>query len=71
MPMTVRALAGDTVDAVCWRHLGRTMGVTEAVFDANPGIAAIGVQLPAGHPILIPDTVATVRTESRTTKLWD
>jgi phage tail protein X len=69
--MQVRAQAGDTVDAVCWRHVGRTQGVTEAVLNANPGLAGIGVTLPAGHPIEIPDTVATVRTETRTLKLWD
>ncbi|MGM7571152.1 tail protein X, partial [Klebsiella pneumoniae] len=27
--MKVRAYQGDTVDALCWRHYGRTQGVTE------------------------------------------
>ncbi|PAM39548.1 tail protein X, partial [Klebsiella pneumoniae] len=26
--MKVRAYQGDTVDALCWRHYGRTQGVT-------------------------------------------
>ncbi|WP_404936626.1 tail protein X [Pseudomonas aeruginosa] len=26
----------DTVEALCWRHYGRTAGVTEAVLEAKP-----------------------------------
>ncbi|MEA3581460.1 tail protein X [Klebsiella pneumoniae] len=37
--MKVRAYQGDTVDALCWRHYGRTQGVTEQVLQANPGLA--------------------------------
>ena len=69
--MLVRAHAGDTVDALCWRHLGRTLGVTEAVLNANPGLAAVGVTLPAGHRVEIPDTIIDVRTTARINKLWD
>ena len=69
--MQVRALSGDTVDMVCWRHLGRTQGVTEAVMVANPGIAGIGPTLPAGHLVYIPDTITQVRADLRTVKLWD
>ncbi|WP_132885173.1 tail protein X [Pseudomonas aeruginosa] len=29
----------DTVEALCWRHYGRTAGVTEAVLEANHGLA--------------------------------
>lgn len=67
----VRARAGETVDAVCYRVLGRTMGVTEAVFAVNPGVAALGATLPAGHPIVIPDFIDATRAESRVYKLWD
>lgn len=69
--MRVRAHAGDTVDAVCWRHLGRTLAVVEAVFLANPGLAAVGVTLPAGHPIEIPDAIMDVRSTPRVYQLWD
>ncbi|OUH27636.1 tail protein X, partial [Klebsiella pneumoniae] len=27
--MKVRALQNDTVDQLCWRHYGKTAGVTE------------------------------------------
>ncbi|HFU8467441.1 tail protein X, partial [Escherichia coli] len=35
--MKVRALQGDTVDLLCFRHYGTTQGVTAQVLDANPG----------------------------------
>lgn len=38
--MKVRAHQYDTVDALCWRHYGRTQGVTEQVLKANPGLGA-------------------------------
>ncbi len=55
--MKVRAHQYDTVDALCWRHYGRTQGVTEQVLKANPGLAEYGpfacragqVWGPAGH----------------------
>lgn len=40
--MKVRAHQYDTVDALCWRHYGRTQGVTEQVLKANPGLAEYG-----------------------------
>ncbi|MEG6501264.1 tail protein X, partial [Escherichia coli] len=36
--MKVRALQGDTVDLLCFRHYGTTQGVTAQVLDANPGL---------------------------------
>lgn len=46
--MKVRAHQYDTVDALCWRHYGRTQGVTEQVLKANPGLAEHGPFLPHG-----------------------
>lgn len=69
--MRVRAQAGDTVDALCWRHLGRTLSVTEAVLGANPGLAAVAVTLPAGHPVDIPDNIMDSRATTRVYRLWD
>lgn len=37
--MKVRALQNDTVDQLCWRHYGKTAGVTEKVLEANPGLS--------------------------------
>lgn len=37
--MKVKALQGDTVDLLCFRHYGTTQGVTEQVLAANPGLS--------------------------------
>ncbi|MGT7898878.1 tail protein X [Escherichia coli] len=53
--MKVRAHQYDTVDALCWRHYGRTQGVTEQVLKANPGLAEYGPFLPHGLQVELPD----------------
>ncbi|MBB5447091.1 MULTISPECIES: tail protein X [unclassified Paraburkholderia] len=60
--MNVRALQGETIDAMCWRIYGRTDGVVEAVLEANPGLAAQGVFLPAGFPVSMPDPTGVTGT---------
>ena len=67
--MKVRAYQGDTVDALCWRHYGRTQGVTEQVLQANPGLAEHGPFLPHGLQVDLPD-IATTSTV-QTLQLWD
>lgn len=46
--MLVRSLQGDSVDALCWRHLGRTDGVVVETLRINPGLADLGPILPVG-----------------------
>ncbi|RRA47068.1 tail protein X, partial [Cronobacter sakazakii] len=46
--MKTFALQGDTLDAICARHYGRTEGVVETVLTANPGLAELGAVLPHG-----------------------
>lgn len=55
---TVTSIAGETVDLICRRHYGDESGYTEAVYDANRGLAALGAFLPAGVVILLPEIVA-------------
>lgn len=64
--MKVRAQQYDTVDALCWRHYGRTQGMTEQVLQANPGLAEHGPLLPHGLEVELPDvtTTATVQASS-------
>ena len=50
---TVRAREHDTLDALAWRHLGRTAGVVEATLQATPGLAARAVDLGAGEPVTL------------------
>ncbi len=71
--MIVTAQAGETVDALCWRVLGRTEGVTEQAYDLNPDLAALGPTLPGGTLVRLPDIEANTATQTRraTVKLWD
>ena len=67
---SLRAQQGDTVDAICWRHYGRTAGVVEQVLDANPGLADLGPVIPHGTLIQLPEQA--VRAERRQmVNLWD
>lgn len=67
--MRVQAQQYDTVDALCWRHYGRTEGVTEAVYRANPGLAELGPILPTGYWLELPNT--TVPAQQNIIQLWD
>ena len=40
--MRVHAHQGDTLDALLWRHTGRTAALVEATLLANPGLADLG-----------------------------
>lgn len=60
----------DTVDALCWRHYGRTAGVVEAVLDANPGLADHGAVLPAGLLVNLPEIQAAAP-DRPMVNLWD
>ncbi|MOA46868.1 Phage Tail Protein X [compost metagenome] len=67
---TVITHQGDTIDALCWRHYGRTAGVTELVLEANPGLADFGAILPHGTTVNLPD--APQQAEQRqVVNLWD
>lgn len=67
---SVRALQGDTVDAICWRYYGRTAGVVEQVLDANPGLAEFGPVLPNGTLINMPQAAAQA-VQRQVVNLWD
>ena len=65
----VRSLQGETVDALCWRHYGRTAGVVEAVLEANPGLAHLGDVLPVGTLVSMPGLPA--QPQRQVVNLWD
>ncbi|TNB92208.1 phage tail protein [Pseudomonas jessenii] len=69
MAVSIRAQQNDTVDALCWRHYGRTAGVTEAVLEANPGLADYGPILPQGLLVQMPDAHAAAP-QRKTVHLW-
>jgi phage tail protein X len=70
MAISIRAQQNDTVDALCWRHYGRTAGVTEAVLDANPGLADHGPTLPQGLVVQMPEAQAAAP-RRQIVSLWD
>lgn len=70
MTVSIRAQQNDTVDALCWRHYGRTAGVTEAVLDANPGLADHGPTLPQGLLVKMPEAQAAAP-QRQMVNLWD
>lgn len=62
---------GDTVDFICWRHYGTERGgVTEAVLEANRGLADSGPVLPAGLRITLP-AMAQPAQAQKVISLWD
>lgn len=70
MATQLRSNQGDTLDALCWRHYGRTAGVTEAVIEANPGIADHGPTLPQGTLVQLPEQPPAAPTRQQV-NLWD
>lgn len=61
--MIVRTRQGETIDALCWRYYGRTNGAVEAVLEANANLADIGVVLPVGTLVEMPDIKTIVSTK--------
>lgn len=70
MANPVRTQQNDSVDALCWRHYGRTAGVTEAVLAANPGLADHGPLLPQGLVVNMPEAQASAP-QRQMVNLWN
>jgi phage tail protein X len=70
MAVSIRAQHNDTVDALCWRHYGRTAGVTEAVLEANPGLAEHGPTLLHGLLVKMPE-VQVAALQRQIVSLWN
>lgn len=70
MSTTQRTIQNDTVDALCWRHYGRTAGVSEAVLAANPRLADHGPVLPAGLLVTLPE-LQNAAPQRQMVNLWD
>ncbi|EYC51458.1 tail protein [Hylemonella gracilis str. Niagara R] len=71
----VRSERNDSVDALCFRHLGTTAGgVVEQTYALNRGLAALcgpsGI-LPEGTLVTLPDATAALTQTDSTVHLWD
>lgn len=76
MTQTVTARSGDTLDALCWRHLGTTSGgVVETAFELNrtgsASLAELGDHIPEGTSVMLPDPPARTATTLETVNMWD
>ena len=71
--MIATAQHGETLDALCWRVLGKTAEVTEQALAANPGLADLGVLLPGGTQVDLTAAAAQASkpTRRQTISLWD
>lgn len=69
--MIILAREGEALDQLVWRAFGRTDGITEQVLDMNPGLADLGVRLPADTPIKLPDFAAVAPVTRDIVTLWD
>lgn len=69
--MQVRAQQYDTLDLLCWRHLGATANVVEAALELNPGLADCGPYLPHGRLVTLPDPTVTTTKTAQIVQLWD
>ncbi|KPU83667.1 hypothetical protein JI58_08130 [Marinosulfonomonas sp. PRT-SC04] len=69
MSNTYTTQEDDVLDAIVYRHYGRHQGTTEAVLEANRGLASYGLVLPAGLTITLPDIEADQPVQS--VKLYD
>lgn len=59
---------GDVLDAICWRHYGRTAGVFEKVLVSNRHLAEMPAVLPAGIKINLP--IIDEPKSNQKIKLW-
>lgn len=66
---SVRAQQGDTIDSLCWRHLGSSAQV-EATLELNPGLASLGPTLPNGQSVTLPDST-DAQPKTNLIQLWD
>ncbi|MEB0138005.1 MULTISPECIES: tail protein X [unclassified Undibacterium] len=73
MSFTVYAHQFDTLDLLCWRHVGMTQGVVEAALELNRSIADTGVFIPHGSAVVLPTAEHLAhRTRShQIVQLWD
>ncbi|EMJ7098648.1 tail protein X [Vibrio owensii] len=66
--MQYRTKAGDMLDAICYRYYKGRPQATEAVLEANPGLAQHGAVLPEGLLIELPDLEPVQQSR---VSLWD
>ncbi|AWX15608.1 phage tail protein [Mergibacter septicus] len=67
--MKVKALQGDTLDLIVYRHLGNSQGLLEQALLLNPHILA-DVVIPIGTEIELPRQIKKTKVK-QSINLWD
>jgi phage tail protein X len=64
---------GFTLSQLVWKLMGRQpKGYVEQVLDANPGLAALGPEIPVGTQIVFPlDSISSENDVEQAIRLWD
>lgn len=70
MARTIITAVDAVADEIALAEYGAALGTTEALLEANPGLAAVGVIIPAGTVIVLPDLPARPATTAPV-KLYD
>lgn len=68
MTTLVQSIEGDTLDRIAWEHYGERPGALEAVFEANPHAVGLGLVLPVGTAVTLPELEE--RADARIS-IWD
>jgi phage tail protein X len=64
-----RTTDGDMLDLIAWAAYGVQAGATEALIEANPHVIDIGLALPSGIEINLPDL--DPQPVAQPVRLWD
>ncbi|WP_338509444.1 tail protein X [Burkholderia gladioli] len=67
MAKILRTSEGNVLDTLCYRVYGTLQGTVEAVYEANPGLAAMPQPFASGIEIVMPDIEAP---RDETVSLW-
>jgi len=63
---------GDTLDGLLWRERALQASDLAVVIEANPGLAALGEELPTGTIVVVPAAAAKPASAILPlTQLWD
>jgi len=71
MTILVRANQHDTLDLLCWRHLGTTVDVVEEALELNRNQLMFGATLQHGQLVKLPDPPAQTAPRVDIVNLWD
>lgn len=66
----VISLQNDSIDSICWRYYGRSLGVVELVLQANPQLAQFDAILPMGTTVNLPH-IDSPKQQKNSIQLWE